>query len=137
VARLFRWLRERRAGRDAHAYAALSEMRERTTRLPGVEVVFVQYVYQYARRGTKAIVRLDRTGEQRDAWFWWSRVRPGQMAGVQVSTGWGPHSERDGVLYVGGEHTGSGIHQLMSSRDVNRARRHYERTNRFERPTAG
>jgi hypothetical protein len=137
MTRLFRWLRDRRAGRDAQAYAALGAMRERVARLPGGEVVFVQFVYQHARRGTKAVVRLDSTGEQRDAWFWWSRVRPGQMAAVQVSTGWGPHTQRDGVLYVGGEQAGSAIHELMSSRDVIRAGRHYERINRFERPAAG
>lgn len=127
VGRVFRWVWEWRRRRDARAHAILSGMRDYAADLPGCEVVFVGSVYQNARRGTKAVVYLERTGEGRDAWFWWARVRAGQMAVVKASTGYGPHTPRDDVLYVGGERTGSGIHWIMSARNVKRARRHDKR----------
>lgn len=119
-----RLLRDRRAKRAAQAYARVRGLRELTARLPFVEVVFVQDVYQRARRGTKAPVLVERTGQQHDAWFWWSRVSSGQMAAVQFSEGWGPHTHRDGVLYVGHKETGHGIYELLSAQEVKRASRH-------------
>ena len=113
------------------------EMRARAAQTAGVEMIFVRQVYQYAQRGTKAVVAFDTTAEHRDAWFWWSRVNPGQMAAVRISTGWGPHTQRDGVVYVGSELTGSGICEVLSARDVTRARRHYERSIRNGPSAAG
>ncbi len=119
-----RLLRDRRAKRAAQAYARLRALRELTARFPFVEVVLVQHVYQRSRRGTKALVLMERTGQQHDAWFWWSRVSSGQMAAVQFTEGWGPHTQRDGVLYVGHKDTGHGIYELLSAREVKRASRH-------------
>jgi hypothetical protein len=124
---LFLWLWTWRRRRDARAYAVVGETRDFAARLPGSEVLFVQSVYQEAWRGTKAVVYLERSGQVRDAWFWWDRVHPGQMALVQASTGYGPHTPREDVLYVGSERTGSGIHRVISKRDVKHARRHYKR----------
>lgn len=123
----FRWILEWPRRRDARGYAILSEMRDYVASLQRGEIVWVESVYQKGRRGTKAIVYLERTEERRDVWFWWSHVEPGEIAAVEASVGYGPHTLRDDVLYIGGEHTGSGIHHVMSALDVKRARRHLKR----------
>ena len=123
---MFSWLRQRQARRDAEAFARLMGMRDRAANAT-TRIVFVQHVYQRAHRGTKAFVVCDDTHEQRDAWFWWFRAEPGQMAAVRALSGWGPHNRRDDVLYIGGEHTGSGVCELLPAKDVARAKRYYER----------
>jgi hypothetical protein len=88
-------------------------------------LVHVQQVYQYAQRGTKAIVRDDASGYVSDAWFWWERVAPGQAVAVHASRGWGPHTGRNNVLYVGQEGNRiSGVLEILSSGTVARAGRH-------------
>lgn len=124
--RFFEWRRRR----DAQAHDVLGEMRDYVAHMPGGDIVWVGSVYQEGRRGTKAVVYLERTGEHRDAWFWWSRVRPGEIAAVEASTGYGPHTPRDDVLYVGTERTGTGIHYIMSARMAKRAGRHLKRLSR-------
>lgn len=58
---------------------------------------------QFARRGSKAVISVD-GGPPCDAWFWWFRVAPGQVVAVdQIGQGWGPHSQRHGVIYIGSE----------------------------------
>jgi hypothetical protein len=125
---LFGPLNRRRAERDANAAAQLYELRERARSSGrGAYVVHVLSVYQQARRGTKAFVKNDATGAVRDAWFWWSRIKPGEILLVEASSGWGPHSGRTDVLYVGGEHRGRGISQGLPSGTAKRARRHEAR----------
>lgn len=64
---------------------------------------------------------------ENDAWFWWSRVEPDEIAAVEASTGYGPHTPREDVLYIGDERTGSGIQHVMSAHDAKRAERHLKR----------
>jgi hypothetical protein len=100
-------------------------LRDRAAEEPGLLLLEVDHVYQQARRGTKAIVRHDNFGSYRDAWFWWARVQPGQMVLVHATNGWGPHTGRDNVLYVGGERTGAGVLEVVDPRTLAAARRHY------------
>jgi hypothetical protein len=107
------------------AAADLHHVRERVAATPGMALVHVQQVYQHATRGTKAIVRDDASGYVSDAWFWWARVAPGQAVAVYASRGWGPHTGRDNVLYVGREENRtSGVLEILLSGTVARAARH-------------
>lgn len=89
-----------RSRRDASLAGARSEAINQCT--PGVRLAFVQRVYQLARRGSKAIIVWEQSGQFQDAWFRGRRVRAGQyllLRGGQV--GWGPHNSDPNVLYVG------------------------------------
>ena len=52
-------------------------------------------VYQNARRGTKAILRWDSTGQRQDAWFEAMRVEPGQWLLLEGRDGYGWHHRTD------------------------------------------
>jgi hypothetical protein len=75
---------------------------------PGIELVHIARITQRARTGTKAIVR-HRDGATQDAWFWNVRVQHRSILLVRANTGYGPHTRRDHVLYIGTKDTGSGI----------------------------
>ncbi|MDT3441636.1 MULTISPECIES: hypothetical protein [unclassified Pseudofrankia] len=121
---LFGWFRRRRERGDAAAAAHLYFVRGRVAATPGAALVHVLQVYQYAARGTKAIVRDDASGYAFDAWFWWARVGPGQAVAVHAGAGWGPHTQRDNVLYVGQENGASGVLEILPAGIVARAARH-------------
>lgn len=94
----------------------------------GLTIVHVVDVYQLARNGTKAVITIYGDHQARDAWFWWDRVETGATLAVAFSAGYGPHSDRDGVVFVGGEATGSGVHDRLSSKTLARAQRHQIRS---------
>lgn|ERR1700722_3154672 len=85
----------------------------------------IDSVYLNGRTGSKAIVYLfGQPGYRRDAWFWHARVQLGSVVAVHLSQGWGPHTGRDDVLYVGSEHRGSGIYAVVDAQAVKRVLRH-------------
>ena len=93
----------------------------------GLTLLQIERVYQTARRGTKAHVYKFGTTWRRDGWFWWTRVIPGSVVAVVVSQGWGPHTNKSDVLFVGGEHSGHGIEGTFDRKSLARARRHWRR----------
>jgi hypothetical protein len=117
------WVKSRRLRKDAAAASALKEMRHSTKVDRGTLVVHIVRVYQIARRGTKAVVEMDSNGRTRDAWFWYARVARGQCHLISASSGYGPHTNRDNVLYVGHEDGTHGILQTLSPRQARRALR--------------
>lgn len=90
-------------------------------------IVTVVEVYQLAHHGTKALVILHGEPLFRDAWFWWDRVRAGTTVAVALSSGYGPHTHRDGVIYIGGQESGSGVYDSVSARTLRHAQRHHRR----------
>jgi len=119
-----------RARRDAEAAARVDQLRASATSFGGhAHIVLILQVYQQVKRGTKAYVQLDGAGWTRDAFFWWVRLEPGSMVVATSSTGWGPHTRRSDVLWVGSEYSpaGTGIHGVASAADVKRWNRHYRR----------
>jgi len=121
------WVKNRQLRKDAAAASALEQMRYSTGVNRGTLVVHVVRVYQIARRGTKAVVEMDSNGRTRDAWFWYGRVARGQCHLVSASSGYGPHTNCDNVLYIGHEGGTHGILQTLSPRQARRALR-YERS---------
>ncbi len=79
--------------------------------------LWVVQVTSRNRRGAKAIVA-DETGWRRDAWFWWYYPDSGDLLLCAAETGWGPHTQREGVVYVGGEQTGSGVVHRIAPADL-------------------
>lgn len=94
----------------------------------GLTIVHVVDVYQLAHNGTKAVITLHGDTQARDAWFWWDRVDIGTTLAVAFSSGYGPHTNRAGVIFVGGQATGSGVYDRLSSKTLQRAQRHQIRT---------
>ncbi|MER6971117.1 hypothetical protein ABT304_08695 [Nocardioides sp. NPDC000445] len=94
----------------------------------GLTIVHVVDVYQLAPNGTKAVITVYGDPQARDAWFWWDRVDVGTTLAVAFSSGYGPHSHRDDVIFVGSKMTGSGVYDRLSSRTLDRAQRHQIRS---------
>ena len=68
-----------------------------------------------------------------DAFFWHDvRITVGSLVLVRTSTGWGPHTNRDDVLWIGSknEPAGTGIFAVIPSAAVKRWQRHYIRLSR-------
>ena len=120
---LFGWSRRR----DARASAEWDQFVASADR-QGWQLLEVLHVYQVARRGTKAVVQPYRGSWQRDAWFWWARVAPGSVVAVASSIGYGPHTHRDNVIYVGTREGGSGIRAALAGKTLKYAKRHRKRT---------
>jgi hypothetical protein len=116
--------------RDAAAAQAWGQFHRNATG-HGLSMLYIEDVYQHAHRGSKAMVSIygDGAGVSRDAWFWWEHVRRGSVVAVRLSQGWGPHTRRDDVLYVGngGPARQSGVHATFGARELVRARRHFRR----------
>lgn len=91
-----------------------------------MQLLCVDDDYQHARQGSKALVYLYGAPTfKRDAWFWWEQVAKGSIVAVQASQGWGPHTQRDNVLYIGdGPSHSSGVHAVIDAKTLARARRH-------------
>jgi hypothetical protein len=93
----------------------------------GLFIVTVVDVYQLARQGTKAVIAAQGETHCRDAWLWWEWIDPGTTLAVALSTGFGTHTHRDGVVYVGSQQGGSGIYDRVSAKTVAHAQRHHRR----------
>lgn len=115
----------RRRG-DAKAAAEIARFWD-FARNNNLEVLRVEHVYQTGRRGTKAMTSLVRTGERVDTWFWWDRVVPDRLVAVDVGVGWGSHTHRQNVHYVGREFGGTGIASTARGDQWRRAQRHHRR----------
>lgn len=117
--------------RDADAAAAWVRFHQTATE-HGLRILYVNSVQQRARHGSKAWVCLygDGTGVRRDAWFWWRDVQQGSVVAVRLSQGWGPHTKREGVLYIGTRESPAqaGVHATFGARELARAQRHFRRT---------
>ena len=106
----------------------------------GLQMLYVEDVYQRAARGSKAYVSIhgDPSGNKRDAWFWWEQVRKGSVVAVRPTVGWGPHSGRENVLYVGTEASRqSGVYGVVDAKTLTRARRHLNRQQASQGPRLG
>lgn len=90
-------------------------------------IVTVRDVYQCAQHGTKAVITLYGEAQVHDAWFWWDRVTAGATLAVAMSSGYGPHSHREGVIYIGSQTNGSGVYDALSAKTLRRAQRHHLR----------
>lgn len=99
----------------------------------GMSIVTVGAVYQYARNGTKAVITIQGETYDRDAWFWWTSVEPGTALAVSLSTGYGPHTHRDGVVFVGSQYGGAGVYDWLSAKTLTRAARHHRRMARLQK----
>lgn len=70
----------------------------------------------------------DSSGIRRDAWFWWEQVHKGSVVAVRPTVGWGPHSGREDVLYIGTEVSHqSGVYGAVDATTLTRANRHIYR----------
>lgn len=88
VALLFVLLTWRRRVRQRRAYERMCGFW--ACEAPGTQVICVEWLYQHARRGTKAVVRFLAGGRRQDAWFEQLRPMPGSLMVVRGSIGWGP-----------------------------------------------
>lgn len=117
--------------RDAAAAHSWANFHHYAVLVNGWQLLYVHTRYEEWGRGSKAHVSLygDPASAVRDSWFWWHRVQPGSVVAVQgFGQGWGSHTGKDGVLYIGNEHTHqSGVHATFSAQELNRARRHWNR----------
>lgn len=100
-----------------HQYATANQL----------QLLYIDSDYQHARQGSKAVVyEYGNPAVKRDAWFWWEQVHRGSVVAVRHSQGWGPHTHRDNVLYIGdGPTRHSGIHGALDAKTLARARRHF------------
>jgi hypothetical protein len=96
-----------------------------------LDLLYIERDYQHAHQGSKALVSLyTNPARTRDAWFWWTQVQKGSVVAVRFSQGWGPHTQRDDVLYIGHEATNqTGIYATLGAKTLARAHRHHQRTN--------
>lgn len=89
--------REERANRSAEQWeAAVALARSR----PGLRLIKVEQNYQRSSTGTKSWVRRWDTDARQDAWFSGKSFAPGTLLVVSATSGWGPHNQDPGVLYV-------------------------------------
>ncbi|MCH9729754.1 MAG: hypothetical protein K0U84_08790 [Actinomycetia bacterium] len=115
--------------RDAAAAHAWAEFARSATD-HDLSMLYIENVYDRAYRGSKAVVSLygDGPSASNDAWFWWEHVQPGSVVAVRLSKGWGSHTRRDGVLYIGngGTTDQSGIYATFGARELTQAQRHFQ-----------
>jgi hypothetical protein len=126
--------------RDAAAAQAWAQFHRYAT-ANGWSMLYIQNVYQRAHRGSKAMVSIygDALGASRDAWFWWELVQRGSVVAVNLGEGWGPHTRRDDVLYIGNGEPApqSGVHATFGARELVRAQRHFRRQSAIYATGAG
>lgn len=129
-ASLLAWLLLRpRPEQDAAAAQLWASFHSHAT-ANALQMLYIEDVYQHAARGSKAYVSIygDSSGIRRDAWFWWAQVRKGSVVAVRPTVGWGPHSGRENVLFIGTESSHqSGVYGAVDARTITRAHRHLNR----------
>ncbi|PVA44670.1 hypothetical protein DDJ48_01690 [Mycobacteroides abscessus] len=116
--------------RDAQAAQSWANFHHYTAS-NGWTLLHVQSVYKHGNRGSKARVSVygDTTRTNRDSWFWWHQAQRGSVVAVRgLSQGWGPHTHRDDVLYIGNEFSHQdGIQAVFDARELKRAQQHWSR----------
>lgn len=92
----------------------------------GLRLLYVQRVYKRHPNGCKAQVSIygDNGSTMRDAWFWRTQVAPGSVVAGTVSEGWGPHTRRSDVLFIGSQDL-PGVYATLDAATVRRAQRHH------------
>ena len=94
-----------------------------------LRLLYVQKVYErHPKKGCKARVSIygEPGSTWRDAWFWHHQVQPGSVVAVVASQGWGSHTRRDDVLFIGSKDR-PGVHASLDVATVRRAQRHHRR----------
>jgi len=95
----------------------------------GWQLLYVHTLDADWPRGSKAHVSIyaDSTSAVRDSWFWWHHVQPGSVVAVSgLGEGWGPHTRKDDVLFIGDEDAHlSGVRATFGAQELVRARRHW------------
>ena len=125
------WLIIRPTGeRDAAAAHAWANFHASST-TNRWQLLYIHDVYEDWDRGSKAHVSIygDPSSGIRDSWFWWHHVQPKSVVAVnRIGEGWGAHTGKDGVLYIGDEHAHrSGVQATFAAAELARARRHWSR----------
>lgn len=97
----------------------------------GLQLLYIERIQPNGRsnRGTKAFVSVygNPMVAPRDAWFWWADVQQGSVVAVRMSEGWGPHTRREDVLFIGTERPQqSGIYDTVDAKTLARARRYHQ-----------
>lgn len=115
--------------RDAAAARAWADFYGYTA-AAGWQLLCVHDVYERWGNGSKAHVSVydDVAGGVRDSWFWWHDVQPDSVVAVnRIGEGWGSHTGRDGVLYIGDKYARrSGVQATFGAVELARARRHWQ-----------
>jgi hypothetical protein len=97
----------------------------------GWQLLEVHSVYERWPPGSKAYVSRygDAARVVSDSWFWWHHVQPGSVVAVRgLGMGWGSHTGKDGVLYIGSEYDRqSGVQATFGAKELTRAQRHWHR----------
>ena len=118
-------VRGRRRRADEAAAAQVQSLRD-MARSRRYEVAYVTWVYQHARRGAKAKIRVDSTGEVIDSWFegtqWTHGLLAGQLLAVTGRISGGRHHGTPVCLYV--DHVAGWVPPGV----VARSNRHHSRT---------
>ena len=94
--------------------------------------VFISSIQLGSRRGTKAWILVDDDPTPRDSFFWWHRLMPGQLLIAAISSGYGPHTRRTDVIYIGREDypAAQWIYAVITPGELKRWRRHHVRARR-------
>jgi hypothetical protein len=129
---MLRFWAARKARADARTAGFIDEELAAALR-SGHHSVFVADPYQPCHQGTKAYVYVDGEAERRDAFFWHTQVHVGALYVVSFSAGYGPHSGRYNVLYIGERHQEPPIVAYFTARQVARYCRHNDRLRRTAR----
>lgn len=125
MAGLLRRLFPGTTAQDEVAARQLTALRERAS-TNHLVVLHVGDVVQVTRRETKAWVTVDASGDRFDSWFWNAQVTKGQTVLASVSGGYGAHTQRDHILYVGREGV-TGVHEVLPAGTRASAERHFRR----------
>lgn len=119
------WIAARRAKKEARAQVLEQFIASWTAQ--GFVPVKVLRVYQHAQRGSKAVLPLP-DGQQVDAWFWWYQVSAGTYVFVAPGVGYGSHTHKNDVRYIGSKAGQHGVAAVMTIRDVRFLEKHRRKT---------
>ena len=116
------------ARKDEQAAGVVTALRVRVSSDPSLGMARVTGIQQDGRRGMKAWISLDPAGEIRDSFFWHVHdLSVGDVVVIRSSVGFGPHTRRDDVIFIGSERGGPGVLDRIPARTVQRAARHDRR----------
>lgn len=116
-----------RKRRDEQAAQWLTRVRWRVGQTEGAFIVHVQEVQRCIANGTKAYVWVEDGGWRgQDTFFWHYFVRAGETLAVQGRQGWGPHTMRPDVLFIGSD-VQHGVYESLPVGTAAAAERHFRR----------